>query len=113
MANLETPNSAPSESPAQVTVTLLVGGEKRSVVVRRGLGLEAICARHRLPLEFDCRKADCGICIVRVLEHLDNLSDKTPAEADILKAMHAEPIERLACQARVFGNVTIEIEKFF
>ena len=97
----------------RVTVSVTLGQKTRTVVVRRGLGFEAICARHQLPLEFDCRKADCGICIFRVLDKLESLSDKTPAEADFLKAMHAEPHERLACQTRVFGDVAIEIEKFF
>ena len=77
---------------------------------RKGLGLQAICAQTGTPIEFDCREADCGICIVRVRQGLENLSPPTFAERDFLKAMHAEPDERLACQTRVFGDVELEVE---
>ena len=83
-----------------------------NLTVRKGLGFQAICAKHPLPIEYDCRKADCGICILRVLHGLDNLSAKTIVEADFLRAMNADPDERLACQARVLGDVTVTVDDF-
>jgi ferredoxin len=80
--------------------------------VRTGLGLQAICKQHQTPVEFDCREADCGVCIFRVRENIGHLSPKTKAESDFLKAMHASDSERLACQVRVFGDVSIEVETF-
>ena len=85
-------------------------GELTVHKVRRGFGLQALCAKEpSIPLEFDCRKADCGICLVRV-DSLDALSEPTPAERDFLKAMHADPDERLACQCRVMADVRLTLE---
>lgn len=78
--------------------------------IRKGLGLQALVKQTGL-IEYDCKKADCGICIVEVLEGQENLSPPTAAEADFLKAMHAESAERLACQCRVFGDITLSVEE--
>jgi len=40
---------------------------------------------------------------------LENLTPPTVAEADFLKAMHADPHERLACQCRIMGPVTVQV----
>jgi ferredoxin len=81
--------------------------------LRRGLGFQALAAQHpETPLEFDCRGADCGICIMRVRSGAENLTPQTSEEADFLKAMRAEPDERLACQCRVLGDVEVELEDY-
>lgn len=85
-------------------------GETQEYSLRSGLGFVALSKSKKTPLEFDCLKADCGICVMRVLKGADSLSKPTTAEADFLKAMHADPEERLACQCRVFGDVTIKVE---
>jgi ferredoxin len=92
---------------ASVTVTTSQGSS--SYELRQGLGLQALCARHKTALEFDCRKADCGICLLRVEAGADALSPPTPAERDFLKAMRADPDERLACQCRVLGDVRLVV----
>ena len=78
-------------------------------LLRKGSGLAALKA-HKSNLEFDCLKADCGICVVRVKSGMESLSEATAAESDFLKAMRAESDERLACQCRVFGHVTLKLE---
>ena len=78
--------------------------------VRKGLGIQALCAANETPIEFDCRKADCGICIVRVIEGADQLTPPTTREADFLKAMRADENERLACQCRILGDASFEVE---
>lgn len=75
--------------------------------IRRGLGFQALCSREKTAIEYDCRNSDCGICIFRVIEGQTNLSQKTVREADFLKAMGADPDERLACQTRILGNVVV------
>ncbi len=86
-------------------------GQLQEILIRKGLGLQAI--EKNCPwLEFDCRGADCGICIIQVQEGAENLSAPTAAEVDFLKAMHGRPHERLACQCRVFGPLTIEIDDY-
>ena len=46
------------------------------------------------------------------LLHAEKLSAMTPLEADFLKAMAADSTERLACQCRVMGDATLEVEEF-
>ncbi len=74
--------------------------------IRNGLGLQAKMIDG---LEYDCRKADCGICSIKILSGAENLSAPREDEKDFLSAMQAESSERLACQCRVFGNIEIEI----
>jgi iron-sulfur cluster insertion protein len=94
----------------KVSIQIEHKGESQFLEQRKGLGFQALASKHKIPLEFDCRKSDCGICIFKVLEGKDNLTAKTPAEADFLNAMHADPQERLGCQTNIIGPVTISIE---
>jgi ferredoxin len=90
-----------------VEIKLRRGTDTQCLSVRKGLGLQAVCARYSTGIEFDCRKADCGICAVKVISGADQLTPKTPAEDDFLKAMRADDDERLACQVRVLGDVEL------
>ena len=92
-----------------MTVRLLIRrkGETREFAVRRGLGIQAVCAKTETGIEFDCRAADCGICVIKVIAGAANLSPKTPSEADFLQAMKADEDERLACQVRLMGDAEI------
>jgi ferredoxin len=85
-------------------------GDVQEFKVRDGLGLQAVCAKAETGIEFDCRAADCGICIIKIISGAENLSPKTVAEADFLKAMKADDDERLACQVRLFGDAVIETD---
>ena len=85
------------------------GGEE-NFQLRRGLGLQVLAAKFKTPLEFDCRKADCGVCIVKITSNPEGLSPVRFEERDFLKAMHADADERLACQCRVTGDVGFQIE---
>jgi ferredoxin len=93
-----------------VKITIRRGSETQTIQARSGLGFQAICARHNTGIEFDCRASDCGICIVKVIEGAEALSPKTVAEADFLRAMNADPDERLACQTRFMGDVEIAVD---
>jgi ferredoxin len=92
-------------------ITIHHKGQTKVVPLRHGLGLQAL-GTHCEWLEFDCRKADCGICIMHVKGGAENLSPPTLPEKDFLKAMQAAPDERLACQCRVFGPLTLEIDDY-
>lgn len=91
-------------------VTVVTRRGSTTYELRQGLGFQALAAQQATPFEFDCREADCGICIMRVKKGRENLSPPTREEADFLKAMIAEPDERLACQCRILGDVTVEVE---
>mgnify|MGYP006276551971 CR=1 FL=1 len=101
-----------ADSEKTVAVTIRHKDEVCVHKLRRGLGLQALAAAASTPIEFDCRAADCGICIVRVKEHPEHLSPPTTGEKDFLVAMRASPDERLACQCRVMGDVSIEVDDY-
>ena len=90
-------------------VTIKLTDSELALDVRRGLGFQAICAQQKSPIEFGCREADCGICSFKVLAGGENLSKPQLAERDFLQAIRADPDERLACQTRVLGDVSILI----
>lgn len=94
----------------QIEVTVVTPNDRQKFSLRKGLGFQALAEKHQTRLEFDCREADCGICIMKVLEGQEHLSPKTPLEQDFLKAMRADPDERLACQCRINGDVTIFLD---
>lgn len=94
----------------QITIEIKSKEKIQNLRVRSGLGFQAICLQHKTPIEFNCRKADCGICIFRVLEGAENLSPAIGGEKEFLGAMRADADERLACQVRVFGDVKIETD---
>jgi ferredoxin len=61
-------------------------------------------------LRHDCGgKALCGTCAVRIVEGMKGLSPVAPLEAGRLAATGRDESFRLACQARVSRDVTIEI----
>lgn len=78
--------------------------------IREGLGFQALAPEDQSLIEFDCRKSDCGICIVRVMEGMEHLSKPGESEKDFLNAMRADDDERLACQCRIFGDVSVRVE---
>lgn len=56
-----------------------------------------------------CRKGHCGTCMVEVVDHPDHISIPDPREATFLNAMKAKTNQRLACQARVLGDLSLNI----
>jgi len=95
---------------SEIIVKITHKQETKSFPCRKGLGLIALALKQETAMQFDCKAADCGICIIKVLEGAENLSEPTKEEADFLKAMNADESERLACQVNVNGNVSIEVE---
>ncbi len=100
------------QSQAKVTIRNLSTQSSEDFSVRRGMGFQALCTKHQTSIEFDCREADCGICMFRVVSGMENLSKPTAGEKDFLNAMKAAPNERLACQTRIFGDLEIELDDY-
>ncbi len=98
------------QSNGECTVTVRKDGADKHYPLRKGFSFQALAARQSTALEFNCRAADCGVCIVKVRAGKEQLSPPKANEQDFLTAMHADPDERLACQCRVYGAVTVEIE---
>jgi ferredoxin len=95
---------------AEVNIKIIHNNKTLNYKCRKGLGFQALSVMNKTPIEYDCRKADCGICIIRILKGQENLSPPTSSEQDFLKAMKADSEERFACQCRVLGDITVELE---
>ncbi len=72
-----------------------------------GETLEEVCDRSRADVLFSCFSARCGACRVRVVSGMENLAPADDLEADLLAQLEAGPSERLACQCRVAGPVSL------
>lgn len=77
------------------------------MVVQAPLGgsLADLCDAARSPVEFSCRSADCGTCLIVVLEGEGELIPAEPDERSVLEMLKAGGTHRLACQARMRPGV--------
>lgn len=55
-------------------------------------------------ITYGCREGECGTCITRILEGMDNLSEPSALETRVLKDNLAGRNDRLACQCQVLGG---------
>lgn len=81
-----------AESPA---------GPALSLDAEPGARLLDLCDEARAPVRFGCRAARCTTCRVAVLAGSTALLPPGPEEAELLRAIGADPTVRLACQAVV------------
>jgi ferredoxin len=93
----------------KATLSVRKGNSIAEFTVRPGIGLQAVALRNPGWFEFDCRRADCGVCLVRVVAGAEGLSAPTTEESEFLQAMRAGAEERLACQVRIQGDCSLEI----
>jgi ferredoxin len=56
---------------------------------------------------YGCREGDCGTCMMEVLEGMENLNAPSVLEDKVLRENMAGKRFRLACQAQVIGDVTV------
>lgn len=91
----------------KVTITT----DNLTLDVPDGYAMIDMCEEHDTSILFGCRDGACGACMVKVLEGKDHFSPMQDDERDFLETMAAEPDERLACQCKVLGDVTIEVSE--
>jgi len=73
------------------------------------LGMQWL-GNSKLPILGNCGgHGICGKCNVRVVDNPAGLSDRTKSEEKFLRS--ASPQARLACQAQVCGDVTVDVRK--
>jgi ferredoxin len=89
----------------KVTITT----DHKTIDVPLNYALIDMCEDHDTSILFGCRDGACGACMVRVTQGAENLSAMKDDERDFLETMAAEPSERLACQCKVLGDVTVEV----
>ncbi|MBU1342911.1 MAG: DUF4445 domain-containing protein [Proteobacteria bacterium] len=76
---------------------------------QKGLTVFQAARNHNIFLRSDCgEKGTCGKCRV-IAEPSGNLGPKTKTEEKLLSASQLESSQRLACQAKICGPVTITI----
>jgi ferredoxin len=93
-------------------VTILHKDGREEFEIRHGVALQ-ILDRQCKPLNerLDCRKSECGLCLIYVLEGAKNLNQPLYMEEQTLRAMRVPPSCRLACQTRVFGAASFELQE--
>lgn len=55
-------------------------------------------------ITYGCREGECGTCITRIVEGMENLSEPSALETRVLKDSLAGRNDRLACQCQVLGG---------
>jgi len=90
-------------------VTFMPAGQTFEVAAGTTILVSAI--QNGLQLRHDCTEAICGTDRVKIVSGKENLSDKTENEELTLEMMNAGPDDRLACVARVVGDVTVELQE--
>ena len=78
-----------------------------AALLRAGVVATSRSLKYRRPRGPFCLQGDCGTCLMKVVEGLDNLSQPSVLEARVLKEHLAARDTRLACQAQVLGDVTV------
>ena len=81
----------------------------QSFDVAPGTTILVSAVQNGLQLRHDCTEAICGTDRVKILSGKEQLSEKTENEELTLEMMNAGPDDRLACVARVVGDVTVEV----
>lgn len=88
---------------------LTIKTDKKTLDVPQNAAIIDICENDETSILFGCRDGACGACLIRVLENPTHLSPMDEQERDFLETMAARPDERLACQCKVLGDVTVEV----
>lgn len=78
-----------------------------TVVVPAGTSLEDISEQTETGIVYGCRQCSCGTCMTEVIEGMENLEPASVLEIDVLEFHGASASTRLACQAKVKGDVTL------
>ena len=88
-------------------ITFMPDGE--SFEVAAGTTILVSAVQNGLQLRHDCTEAICGMDRVKILSGKQQLSEKNENEELTLEMMNAGPDDRLACVARIVGDVTVEV----
>lgn len=85
-------------------------GQKKLISEDRDKSALAHFLENRLDWMHSCGgKGRCTTCKVIVTEGMSNLSEPTPAELNYRKIGALKDNERLSCQARVRGDITVRV----
>ena len=89
-----------------MTTIVYLGDDKTVSVADPGMTVLDISIAHKIPHLRECGgNGRCTTCRVRICDGIQNV---TPREAEVAEARRWDRFTRLACQARVGGDVTLE-----
>ncbi len=90
--------------------TIVYLGEDRAVqVADPAMTILDVSIAHKISHVRECGgNARCTTCRVRICDGIQNVSARTPREAEVAGALRWDGFTRLACQTRVNGDVTLE-----
>jgi ferredoxin len=87
-----------------------VEGREQPVASSPAVSILVLLQRAEVPIRTVCGgRAQCGQCLVQVLEGEERMNRPGPAETVRLKALQSGPGYRLACQSYLRGDARIRI----
>ncbi len=87
-----------------------VEGREQPVASSPAISILVLLQRAEVPIRTICGgRAQCGRCLIQVLEGEERMSRPGAAESLRLKALEAGPGYRLACQSYLRGDARIRI----
>ena len=91
-------------------VTLIVGGEPRTVEVPTGTSLFDAGGKLAAGIDTACvGKGTCGLCRVKILAGGESLNPFTDEERKHLGNVYHITKIRLSCRTQISGDVTFEV----
>lgn len=75
--------------------------------IKQGETLMKACGEEGTSIAFGCRQGRCGTCLTTIVKGNENLAPPDIHEQLTLQAIEAKPGQRLSCQAKVLGDVTV------
>ncbi|MEM9002910.1 MAG: 2Fe-2S iron-sulfur cluster-binding protein [Cyanobacteria bacterium P01_F01_bin.86] len=79
--------------------------------VPEGTSFTTICDDYPTGILLGCRDAACGVCLIEVLEGVQDLSPITEGEEILIEALaEGIPGARLACQCKIEGAGPISVK---
>jgi adenylate cyclase len=92
-----------------VTTIVYLGDDRAVPVADPGMTILDVSIAHKVPHLRECGgHGRCTTCRVRIREGLQNLSPRSTREVQVADTLRWDASTRLACQARVTGDVTVE-----
>ena len=80
----------------------------KEVEIKNGETLFKAARVNGIPIGSSCRgDCVCGWCKVEIVAGMENLSEPEDCEKKLMKTGNYGKSERVACNARVFGDVSI------
>jgi 2Fe-2S ferredoxin len=81
-----------------------------TVDCEEGETIFAVAQRHKVDVDTSCvGKGTCGLCRVRIVEGTENLNPYGETDEKHLGNVYHLTKVRLACQAQIAGDVTVEV----